>query len=433
MIEAREARPRLVIVDGVRTPFCKMGTALSGLGAEELGRLAVQSLLTKTDLDPACIDETIFGCVGQPPDAANVARVIALRAGIPEAVPACTVHRNCASGCESITQAYEKLCAGVGEVFVVGGTESMSRYPLLFKHATAIKFGQLAKAKTFGQRVGGMLRFRPSDFQPRITLKLGLTDPVCDLNMGETAEIVGRENGVTRELADQFALQSHQRAVAAEGRLAEEIAPVYVPPKYGKVISADIGPRKEQSMQQLGKLRPVFDRKTGTVTAGNASQITDGAVALLVMSEAKAEALGYEPLGILTGYVYAGCDPARMGLGPVYAMARAEERLGLGVEDADLVEINEAFAAQVLGCLAKAGSDSFGRDELGRDGALGEIPQEKLNVNGGAIALGHPVGSTGSRLTLTILKELQRRNAKRGLVSLCVGGGQGAALWLERP
>jgi len=424
---------RLVIVDGIRTPFCKMGTDLAGLPPDELGRLAVQSLLAKTDLDPDLIDEVILGCVGQPPDAANVARVVALRAGIPSHVPAVTVHRNCASGCEALTQAFEKISAGVGEVFLVGGTESMSQYPLLFKHSTAMKFGALSKARSFGQRMAAISKFRPADFKPRIGLLLGLTDPVCDLNMGETAEIVGRESGITRAMADEFALRSHQRAAAAEERLAEEISPVYVPPKFKKVVKHDVGPRKEQSMQALTKLRPVFDRSSGTVTAGNASQITDGAVALLVMTESKAEELGYAPLGYLTGYSYAGCDPARMGLGPVYAIAKAEERTGLKLEDADLIEINEAFAAQVLGCVDKAQSTGFARDALGRDTALGEIPDEKLNVNGGAIALGHPVGSTGSRLVLTTLKELERRKARRGLVSLCVGGGQGAALWLERP
>ena len=433
MIKSMGRRPRMVIVDGIRTPFCKMGTALAGLAPDDLGRAAVQALLKRTGIDPAIIDEVIIGCVGQPADAANVSRVIALRAGIPHHVPAVTVHRNCASGCESMTQAYEKMSAGVGEIFLVGGTESMSQYPLLFSRRAAGKFGRLAKAKTFGQRLGAMASFRPADFAPRITLKLGLTDPVCDLNMGETAELVARESGISRGMADAFSLESHRRAVAARERLAEEITPVYTPPKFQKVVTEDVGPREEQSMEALAKLRPVFDRKTGVVTAGNASQITDGAVALLVMTEEKANELGFEPMGVLTGYAYAGCDPARMGLGPVYAIAKADSRLGLGLADADVIEINEAFAVQVLGCLDKARSKEFGIGELGREGALGESPREILNVNGGAIALGHPVGSTGARLTLTILREMARRDAKRGLVSLCVGGGQGAALWFERP
>ena len=424
---------RLVVVDGVRTPFCKMGTALAGVSAQELGRMVTQALLHRTGIDPERIDEVIFGCVGQPADAANIARVIALRSGIPRHVPGFTVHRNCASGCEAITQAYEKMTAGAGEIFIVGGTESMSNYPLLYSQRAAMKFGQLQKAKTMGGRLQAMMQFRPSDFAPQISLMMGLTDPVSDLNMGQTAEVVGREAGLSRDDADAYSLKSHQKAVAARERLAEEITPVYVPPKFAKVVTEDVGPRAEQSMEQLAKLRAVFERRTGVVTAGNASQITDGAAALLVMSERKADELGLEPLGILSGYTYAGCDPARMGLGPVYAIAKAEERIGLGLDSADLIEINEAFAVQVLGCMKAALSAEFGRNELGRENALGEIPEEKLNVNGGAIALGHPVGSTGARLVITILNELKRRNLKRGLVSLCVGGGQGAALWLERP
>ena len=423
---------RLVIVDGVRTPFCKMGTDLARMGADELGRIATNALLTRTGLDPALIDEVIFGCVGQPAEAANVARVIALRAGIPEHVPAITVHRNCASGCEAITQAYEKMVSGRGSIFLVGGTESMSQIPLFFKYSTAEKFGKLARAKSLGQRLRAMAAFRPSDFQPRIGLQLGLTDPVCGLNMGETAELLAREHGITRSLQDAFAVESHARALAAKEKLAEEICPVYVGGKAAKAVVADNGPRTDQTPEVLAKLKPVFDRRTGTVTAGNASQITDGAVALLVMSEAKAVELGYKPLGALTGYAYAGCDPARMGLGPVYAISKAEEKLGLGVDHADIVEINEAFAAQVLAVLKCLRSEEFARNALRRPHFLGKLPKDRVNVNGGSIALGHPVGATGARLVLTSLKELQRRDAKRGLVSLCVGGGQGAALWLER-
>jgi len=423
---------RLVIVDGIRTPFCKMGSDLASMGPDELGRIAVNALLTRTGIDPGLIDEVIFGCVGQPADAANVARVIALRAGIPEHVPAITVHRNCASGCEAITQAYEKMVAGRGSIFLVGGTESMSQIPLLYTQQAAAKFGKLARAKTFGQRLRVMASFRPADFKPRIGLQLGLTDPVCGLNMGETAELLAREHGITRELQDAFAVESHARALAAREKLAEEICPVYPTGKSGKPIIADNGPRNDQTPAVLGKLRPVFDRRTGTVTAGNSSQITDGAVALLVMSESKAAELGYQPLGILSGYAYAGCDPSRMGLGPVYAIAKAEDKLGLAVDQADIVEINEAFAAQVLAVLKCLRSEEFARQSLGRDRHLGKLPKERLNVNGGSIALGHPVGSTGARLVLTALKELKRRDAKRALISLCVGGGQGAALWLER-
>jgi acetyl-CoA acetyltransferase family protein len=419
---------RLVVIDGIRTPFCKMGTDLARLGPDELGRIAVNALLTRTGIDPGIIDEVIFGCVGQPAEAANVARVIALRSGIPHHVPAITVHRNCASGCESFTQAYEKMVAGRGSIFVVGGTESMSQIPLLFQYRTAEKFGRLSRAKSFGKRFQAMLAFRPSDFKPRIGLQLGLTDPVCGMNMGDTAELLAREFDITRDVQDAFALESHTRAIAARDRLAQEITPVYGK----KATIADNGPREGQTIEALAKLKPVFDRRTGTVTAGNASQITDGAVAMLVMTEEKANELKLEPLGALTGYAYAGCDPARMGLGPTFAISKAEDKTGLTLEQADIVEINEAFAAQVLAVLKTLKSEDFARKHLGRERPVGKIPKERLNVNGGAIALGHPVGATGARLILTSLKELARRQAKRALVSLCVGGGQGAAIWLER-
>ncbi len=403
--------PRLVVVDGIRTPFCKWNTAFASLGADELGRVAVSALLTRTGLDPKLIDEVIFGCVCQPAEAANVSRVIALRAGIPESVPAMTVHRNCASGFEAVTTAFERMAAGRGEVYVVGGAESMSQVPLLFKQSAAKKFAALGGAKTFLKKLAALGKFRLPDLEPRVALKLGLTDPVSGLNMGETAEILARENGITREMQDEFAVQSNQRAIAAREKLSEEICPVYV---NGKAITEDNGPRADTSMAALGKLKPVFDRRYGTVTPGNSSQITDGAVALLVMTEEKAKELGFnEPLGYLAEYAYTGCDPARMGLGPVSAIRKT----GRSAAEADLIEINEAFAAQVLAVLKQ----------------LGDVPRDKLNVNGGSIALGHPVGATGARLVLTALKELQRRKGHRALVSACVGGGQGGALWLERP
>jgi acetyl-CoA C-acetyltransferase/acetyl-CoA acyltransferase len=403
--------PRLVIVDGIRTPFCKWNTSFASLGADELGRIAVSALLTRTGLDPKLIDEVIFGCVCQPVEAANIARVISLRAGIPESVPAMTVHRNCASGFEAVTVAYERMAAGRGSIYVVGGAENMSQVPLLFKQSTAKKYGALGGAKTMLKKLAALGKFRLSDFEPRVALKLGLTDPVSGLNMGETAEILARENGISREMQDEFAVQSNQHAVAAREKLSEEICPVYV---NGKAITEDNGPRADTSLAALGKLKPAFDRRYGTVTPGNSSQITDGAVALLVMTEEKAAELGFkQPLGRLAEYAYTGCDPARMGLGPVSAIRKA----GRPVADADLIEINEAFAAQVLAVLK----------------VMGDVPREKLNVNGGSIALGHPVGATGARLVLGALKELQRRQGRRALVSACVGGGQGGALWLERP
>jgi len=407
---------RLVIVDGVRTPFCKAGTELAEMSADELGRVAVNALLTRTGLDPQLVDEVIFGCVAQPPDAMNIARVIGLRAGIPQNVPAMTVHRNCASGTESLTTAHERMLAGHGSIFIVGGTESMSQIPLLFKQSAAKKFASLGRAKSLSQKLATMSAFRPADFEPRVGLLLGLSDPVSGLNMGETAEILAREYHVTREMQDAFALKSHARALAAEQKLAEEICPVFDARGGGKAIMRDNGPRPNQTLEVLGGLRPVFDKRLGTVTAGNSSQITDGAVALLVMSERKAAELGFKPLGKLVAYAYTGCDPARMGLGPVSAVRKLEAHANVKAYAADIVEINEAFAAQVLAVLQE----------------LKNIPTDRLNVNGGSIALGHPVGATGARLVLTALKELARRGEKNALVAVCVGGGQGAALWLER-
>ena len=308
---------RLVIVDGVRTPFSRAGTDLAPLAADELGRIAVNAVLTRTGLDPSLVDEVIFGCVANPPDSANIARVIALRAGIPKSVPAFTVSRNCASGCEAVTQAQEKISAGLGSIFVVGGVESMSNIPLLFKPATAKKFSRTMRAKSFGQKVQAYSAFRPEDFQPRVGLLLGLSDPVSGLNMGETAEILAREFEISRTEQDEFALRSHQKAIAARDKLAEEICPVF--PTFDSqaanghrstTMVQDNGPRENQTMDALAKLRPVFDGKNGDVTAGNSSQVTDGAVALLVMTEERAAELGFEPLGVLVGYAYAGCDPA---------------------------------------------------------------------------------------------------------------------------
>jgi acetyl-CoA C-acetyltransferase/acetyl-CoA acyltransferase len=412
----------LVIIDGVRTPFLKMGSELAGIDATEQGRVVVQTLLSRTGLDPAQVDELIFGCVSQPADAANIARVIALRAGLPATTPAMTVHRNCASGLEALTTAAERVAAGRGEVFVVGGTESMSRIPLFFTLAAAAKFAALSRAKTAGGRVAAASAFRPVDFAPVVGLRLGLTDPVSGLNMGETAEVLAREFGITREAQDLFALASHQKAAAAREAFASEICPVYLPGTKAGFVDQDNGIRDGQTMEALARLKPAFERRTGTVTPGNSSQITDGAVALLVMTEARAESLGVEPLGRLVDYAYSGCDPKRMGLGPAFAIRDLHERTGLKPDDADLVEVNEAFAAQVLAVVKLLKTYEF---------AGLALPEDRLNLLGGAIALGHPVGATGARLVLTALKQLKATGGKRALVSLCIGGGQGGAACLE--
>jgi acetyl-CoA acetyltransferase family protein len=412
-------KPVLVIA-GVRTPFAKAGTSLARVQAAELARTAMLGVMVRTALDPARIDEVILGCVAQPADAMNLARVAALRAGIPKHIPALTVQRNCASGFEAITQAWLRIQAGEGELYLVGGVESMSSIPLLFPKPAMQKFASLAAGKGLLSKARALAAMRPRDFAPVPALKLGLSDPVSGLNMGETAEVLAREFQIGRAAQDAFALRSHKRAAEAESRLAEEITPVYDTAR-GAAVLHDNGVRPKQTLEALAKLRPVFEKGTGTVTAGNSSQITDGAAVLLIGTEAAASSLGLDPLGAIRGFAYTGCDPKRMGLGPVYAIERLLERLHLSTEDADLVEINEAFAAQVLAVLRKL-----------KEEGIGEIPDERLNVNGGAIALGHPVGASGTRLVLTALKELQRRNSRQALVSLCVGGGQGAALWLER-
>lgn len=415
----------LHIIAGIRTPFCRMGTEFDGLGADDLGRYAATALLLRTGIDPALIDEVIFGCVAQPADAANVARVIALRSGVPQHVPAVTVHRNCASGMEAITTAHQRMMSGYGDLFLVGGTESMSSVPLMFSHASALKFGELAKAKVTGQKLTALAGFRPRDFKPRVGLQLGLTDPYSGMIMGDTAEVLARDFHIPRESQDAFAAASHRKALAAAERLSDEIAPVHLP---GKAVTRDNGMREDSTPEKLAKLRPIFDKQTGTVTAGNSSQITDGAVALLVGSEDAVNRLGIEPLGRMTGYAYSGCDPERMGLGPVHAIALARQITGLSPEDADLIEINEAFAAQVLAVLAALRDPAKSGHELHPV----EIPHEKLNRRGGAIAMGHPVGATGARLVLTALHQLRETGGKRALATLCVGGGQGAAVWLER-
>ena len=427
-----KAEPEVYIVDGVRTPFCKMGTDLAGFSAVDLAQRATRHLLAQTDLDPAIIEHVVFGCVSQPADAMNIARVISLRAGIPASIPAYTVHRNCASGLEAITQAALMMAAGQTEVALVGGTESMTQIPLFFHPRTAKKFGALMRSKSPWQKLSALSTFRPIDFKPRIGLKMGLTDATCGLNMGETAENIARYYGISREQQDQYAARSHNKAEAAAERLQAEICPLYKTQPEPKAIAQDNGPRAGQTIEAQSKLKPVFDRREGTVTAGNASQVTDGAVALLLMTAAACKRYGYEPLGKVSGFSYAGCAPAMMGLGPVYAIHAAEQRYGLRLKDADLIEINEAFAAQVIGVLEAAQSKKFAREHLNRTTALGKIAEERLNVNGGAIALGHPVGASGARLALTALKELHRRKARRALVTLCVGGGQGGALWLER-
>jgi acetyl-CoA acetyltransferase family protein len=419
------------ILDGVRTPFVKAGGAFARTPAYELGRVAMTEVLARQDLDPARLDHVVFGNCAQPAEAANIARVAALRSGVPERVPGVTVHRNCASGMEAVADASYRIASGDAKLALAGGMESMSQIPLLFRYEYAEWLNGLMRAKTPTAKLASAMQFRPRMLSPRIALAEGLTDLVCGLNMGETAEVLSREFRITREAQDEFALESHQRAIAARPRLREEIVPVFSTPKF-EPVENDVGPREGQTLEALAKLKPYFDRRNGTVTVGNACGVTDGACALLVAGDEAARRWPTPALGRIQAFAFAGLSPRRMGLGPVYAMAELTRKTGIKLEDVDLFEINEAFAAQVLACLAAAESPSFGKTELGLSGALGRIPRDRLNVNGGAIALGHPVGVSGARLLLTLLMELRRRGARRGIASLCVGGGQGAAFLLER-
>ena len=421
-----------VIVGGVRTPFVKAGDLLRDTPAPELGRLVVQELLYRCNVRPDQVDELICGNVASPIDAANVARVISLRAGIPKDKIAHTVNRNCASGLESITQAATRINAGLAKTVVAVGVDSMSNIPLFFQKKYGLKLMALAKAKSAWQRMRAIGKFRPSDFAPLIGIKLGLTDPVTGMMMGDTAEKLAREYHISRDDQDHFAMNSHLKAAKAwdEKRLADEVMTLY-PERKTSILDSDIGPRATQNMQALLKLKPYFDRKWGTVTVGNSCQVTDGAVGLMLMDSDYADSLGITPIGRIKAMEYAGCDPERMGLGPVYSTAKALKSSGMTMADIDLVELNEAFAAQVLAC--QRGFERVPAD-CGFEAAdrLKPIDPNILNVNGGAIALGHPVGATGTRLVLTLLHELERRDRQLGLATLCIGGGQGGALIVER-
>lgn len=430
MIQDRD----VVVVAGARTPFVKAGTLLGDLPAVDLGRIVVREAIERAEIDPAALDEVIVGNIVGPADAINVARVISMMATVPRHVPAFTVNRNCASGLQCIAEAAYRIRSGDAELVVAAATESMSQIPLLFPEEAHKIWARLARSRGLAGRLAAMAGFRPRHFRPVVGLTRALTDPISGLGMGETAELLAREFMISRDEQDAFALRSHRRAAAAwsEGRMAAELIPVPVPPDYLQVADRDNGIREGQTAEDLARLRPAFDREYGTVTAGNASQITDGAVALVLASARRARELGLEELGRVRSWAFAGCDPARMGLGPVFATPPALRRAGgLTMDRIDLVEINEAFAVQVLACLQAFGSRAFCERHLG-SGAPGSPDPERVNVNGGAIALGHPVAASGGRLVLTLLHEMARRDASLGLVSLCVGGGQGGAVVLER-
>ncbi|MBD3867876.1 MAG: thiolase family protein [Acidobacteria bacterium] len=424
----------VVVVAGARTPFIKSWTSFRHIHPVELGRIVAREVVERAEIDPAEVDELIAGNIATPADSSNIARVIQLRAGIPDRVPAFTVNRNCASGLQCLVDAAYRIRAGHADLIVVVAVESMSSVPLLLKPEAEKIWVDAGRSRSALGRLAAFSRLRPSHLVPDPALPKGLTDPVSGLNMGETAEKLAREFGIGREEQDHFALRSHQQAAAAwaEGKMDDEVLPVPLAPGYNAAADRDNGIRDAQTMEALAGLKPIFDRRYGTVTAGNASQITDGAVALVLASRRFVTERMLENMGTIRSWGFAGCDPSRMGLGPVLATPRALAQAGnMSLSRIGLVEINEAFSAQVLACLKAFGSREFSRRHLGGE-PVGDIDPSRLNVNGGAIALGHPVGASGGRLVLTLLHEMARRDQVLGLATLCVGGGQGAAMVLER-
>ena len=426
-----EARRRVFVVDGVRTPFLKAKTGPGPFTGSDLAVSAGRALLARQPFEPTAFDEVIIGAALPSADEANIARVISLRLGCGEKVPAWTVMRNCASGLQALDSAYVNIVAGRASLVLAGGTDAMSHAPLLFGNAMVKWLAQWYAAKNFGQRAALAARFRPSYLAPVIAILRGLTDPVVKLSMGSTAEIVARRFGITRRMMDEFAVESHRRvAFAQDNGHFTEIEPIYAPD--GTVHAADDGVRRDSSVEKLAKLKPVFDRNYGNVTAGNSSQVTDGAAMLVVAAEDVVREYRLKPLGRIVDTHWGALDPSEMGLGPVHAITPLLTRHRLGWDDIDAVEINEAFAGQVLGCLAAWESEAYCREHLGLDRAFGRLDRAKLNVDGGAIAIGHPIGASGARVVLHVLKVLERTGGKRGVASLCIGGGQGGAMLVER-
>lgn len=402
------------VVDGLRTPFIKAMGKPNPLSAADLAVAALGPLLARQPFKPSEIDEVIAGCVAPAADEANIARIIALRSGCGIEVPAFTVQRNCASGLQALESAALNIRSGKSELVLAGGTECMSRAPLLYPNEMAIFLAQLRSRKGLIDQLKSLLQFRPYFLKPILSLLKGLSDPIVNLSMGQTAENLVYEFGITREAMDAFSVQSHDRANAAQKEgFFDEITPLF--DWQGGMIESDNGVRAGSTIEKLATLKPVFDKPFGSVTAGNSSQVTDGAAFLILASESSVKKYDLPVLGKIVDTAWAALDPAIMGLGPVYAIQKLLQEQDLSLSDIDYWEMNEAFAAQMLACLK----------------SLGSIPPEKLNVDGGAIAIGHPVGATGARLVLHLLHVLKRKGAKRGVASLCIGGGQGGAMLLE--
>src|SRR5712692_5348315 len=425
----------IYVVDGARTPFLKSKNRPGPFAASDLATQAGRALLMRQNFEPPELDEVILGCGAPSVDEVNIGRVAALRMGCGQKVPGWTVMRNCASGMQAVDSGINNILAGRSKLVLAGGVDALSRAPLIYGDKMVLWFSDMAAAKTTGQRLGLFARMPVGAvLKPVIGIMKGLTDPMVGLLMGQTAENLAHRFGITRGEMDAFAVRSHHKVAAAQaaGHLAPgggEVEALY--DANGKAYALDDGVRSDASPESLGKLRPFFDRKYGNVTAGNSSQITDGAAWLILATEEAVKRHKLEPVGRIADSQWAGIDPAQMGLGPVHASTPILKRHGLKLNDLDAWEINEAFAAQVLACLAAWTEDKYCREQLGLEGAMGEIDMEKLNVDGGAIALGHPVGASGARIVLHLLHVLKRTQGKRGMASICIGGGLGGAMLVE--
>jgi acetyl-CoA acyltransferase len=422
---------RVAVVAGCRTPFAKAGTSFRDVPAVDLARHAARELLVRTEIPPAEVDQVIFGQVIPSVLVPNVAREVSLLPQFPRTIPAYSINRACASSNTAIADAFDQIRLGMADVILAGGTESLSDVPILHSRRFAATLVAASKARSLGQRVGTFLKVRPRDLIP---VTPAIAEPSTGESMGQSAEKMAKENHITREAQDAFALRSHQNAAKGtqDGRLTAEIAPYFLPPRYEQVESTDNGIRTDTSLEQLAKLKPVYDRRYGTVTAGNASPLTDGASAVLLMSEDKAKALGYEPLAFIRSYATAAVDPGwQLLMGPAWAVPKALDRAGITWKDLGLVEMHEAFAAQALSNIQAFESKQFAQDKLGRSEAVGQVDWDTLNVMGGSIAIGHPFGATGGRVTTTLANEMKRRGTQFGLISVCAQGGMGFAMVLE--
>jgi acetyl-CoA acyltransferase len=421
---------RVAIVAGLRTPFERAGTLFKTLSAQELGRTLVAELVTRSNLDGKEIDTLVFGTVVPSVLAPNIAREVALLPMLPKGIPAVTVSRACTSANQAITDAADQIVLGHADVAIAGGAESLSNVPILHSRGFADALIAASKSKTIPGRLGALSRIRPRDLIP---ITPAIAEPSTGETMGQSAEKMAKLNHIPREEQDQFALRSHRLAAAGtqDGRLTAEIMPYYVPPTYGDVALSDNGIRSDSTPEALQALRPVFDRRYGTVTAGNSSPLTDGAAAVILMSEEKARALGYTPLAYIRSYAYAALDPGEQLLqAPVLAAPMALARAGLALADMDVIEMHEAFAAQLLSNLRGFESQQWA-ERAGMTAPLGEVDRSRLNVMGGSIAIGHPFGATGARITTTLANELRRRGGQFGLMTLCAAGGMGFAMVLE--